>query len=195
MLNICYPRSIWFDIIDDLCAVWEEPEIMQSLSKHLVIFTPDAFPDCFAWSVYGLGCVLEMAVQRCKTAMSSDQSTKGRLMASYYLELVAAVERMIAFGYTGSSQVLLKELLEPLCATWSLQLASTPMLHSSIIDLSDGLKNVTLNPEKWPCNGEGIPAMASFCAQTRSYSEGFAMVSDLVLMGHFEMDAFNAFIA
>jgi len=150
--------------------------VLKQLVPHLIVFAPKAFPQLFAWTNFGLGVVLESVYKAFK---ETEQTTirDAQKLAPYFLEVGATVERLIAYGYTGSSRVLIKDIMEGLWATYSLKATGAPMLRPAIVSLQVNADNVTVTRDMWPLQQAGLAAMASMCAQTRTYSPAFAQVS------------------
>jgi hypothetical protein len=148
--------------------------VLKQLARHFIVFAPAAFPDVFAWTTYGLGVVLEKVYADFNSMMDS---VERKSLAPYYLELGAVIERLIAYGYTGSSRVLIKGIMEPLWVTFSLKATCVPMLRRSMVNVGLGVSAMVVNVDAWPLLPSGLAAMASMCAQTRTYSSSFADVS------------------
>jgi hypothetical protein len=97
---------------------------------------------------------------------------------SYYLEIIALMERVLAFCYTGGAKVLVKPLMHPMWTTLSLLAHTTPMLNPDIIRTQGGEVRVTI--ANWPMTSANVAASASDRAMSLTYSSHLAQVSHLI---------------
>jgi hypothetical protein len=123
--------------------------------------------------------MMELLVKKFKeySSLSATGKTSSRVSSlPYILELIAVMERVLAFCYTGSARVLVKDLMQPLWTTLSLKAYTTPILNPNIIHTSFG-NTFTLNKAEWPVTAAHTAAMASQKALSLTYSEYLAEVS------------------
>jgi hypothetical protein len=96
----------------------------------------------------------------------------------YILELIAVMERVLAFCYTGSARVLVKDLMQPMWTTLSLKAYTTPILNPDIVQVNFGA-SFRLAKSSWPVTAANTAAMASQRALSLTYSEYLADVSSV----------------
>jgi hypothetical protein len=103
-----YVSEIWKNIIIPICRGWHDQDVFENFTHHAVVLKPHTFPEALLWSGFGLTYMLEKVHQ----TFEDQEYSEGE---GYYLtELAAALERSLAFVYTGSARSLSRELLEPL---------------------------------------------------------------------------------
>jgi hypothetical protein len=159
-----------------LTTIWTDGNFLKQLIPHLVIFKPTAFPEVFSWTTYGIGCFIETLVKHFRSESVTDQDDA---VPQYYLELVALAERLLAFGYTGSARVLVKDIMQPFWTTLALAANTTPMINPRIVGTTSGSSMIKLWAHRWPLrNSDDLPARASSTALEHTYSAQLAHVSD-----------------
>jgi hypothetical protein len=135
----------------------------------------------FSWTTYGVGCLIKALVTRFHKEREQARKNKDA-GAQYSLELIAVAERLLAFGYTGSSRVLVKDLMEPLWTTLALAAHTTPLLNPNIVGTTNGSQYIRIQFNHWPLRRrDDMPARASATALELTYSPQLAHVSEISL--------------
>jgi hypothetical protein len=149
-----------------------------------VVLTPGVFPNVFLWTTQGLTLMLESAVEHFKQPVlstqgsrTSDQQSLSYQERFYYLQLIAVLERTLAYAYTGSPRVLHKSSMEPLWILSSLRDNSYPVFNPDIINTRVGNSRFALAFEKWPVNRDGYAVLPAERAATLTYGATYAEVS------------------
>jgi hypothetical protein len=97
-------------------------------------------------------------------------------VSPYIIEIVAALERALAFAYTGDARVITKDLMGPIGLRKSLVEQGLPAIISGIkLDTSLSMHFVR-NAPLWPHGEGGWPATASKRGQTLTYGNDHWMV-------------------
>jgi hypothetical protein len=144
----------------------------------MIVFQPKSFPQIFSWTTYGVGVLIKCLKDQFFQEKRMIAEAKGNpVMLHYILELVAAAERLLAFGYTGSARMLVRDLMEPLWMTLNLSANTTPMIRNSIVSTENG-KKITIQHAMWPLQRvDGLAARASGTSIALTYSNELAQVS------------------
>lgn len=98
----------------------------------------------------------------------------------YYIELAAALERVIAYGHSGFAKVLETGLLRPLWLLLGIMRTGYPSLNPKIVSCIIGeVKGIVIHRAAWPMTQEPSPgpAMTSLTMQRFRFGEHEATVS------------------
>ena len=164
-----------------LTEIWLDGTFLRPLVKHFVVFKRSSFPNIFSWTSFGAACMMELLVNKFRAFSSLSSTGKPSSHVNtlpYILELIAVMERVLAFCYTGSARVLVKDLMQPMWTTLSLKAFTTPILHPDIIQAFFGT-SFQLGKNQWPVTAANTAAMASQRALLLTYSEYLADVSSV----------------
>ncbi len=97
-------------------------------------------------------------------------------ISPYIIEVVAMLERALAFAYTGDSRVLTKTLMGPFGLSRSLIELGLPAITT--IDFNTHLsRHFAHNPALWPLTSSREPAVASKRALSLTYGDDHFYVS------------------
>ncbi|KAF9515149.1 hypothetical protein BS47DRAFT_1391881 [Hydnum rufescens UP504] len=174
-------RYIYTNIIVPLTKGWEVPAIASQLKQHLSIYTSDAYPALFDWVTYPVQAMLESAWQTVQLSQAPS------FPSPYMIEVIAVLERALAYAYTGSAKLLSRSLMQPLFTSRALVDHGFPMLSQSIVtmkkDRSTNKSFVSVSSSAWPWNQERkAPATCSDGAQSVYYSKRLYNVSTAFLI-------------
>jgi hypothetical protein len=120
--------------------------------------------------------MLEMAWEGVK----NNRGPEG-LPSPYLVEVIALLERALAYGYTGSAKVISRGLMEPLFTSRSLVLHGFPTINRSVVQASIDRKTqkpfLLIDYRAWPLRDRLSPAICSASAQKMYYSSTMFEVS------------------
>jgi hypothetical protein len=134
---------------------------MQELRSHIVILRPSVFPACIKWTIAPIARLLLQVFDRFQKLNMKLEIELAE--AFYLLELLAVLERVLAYAFTGSGKVFLRKLMDPLWITKSVLSGYLPALNPRIVDIYNGTQNTTysIHYAQWPTTITGQPLLAS----------------------------------
>lgn len=101
----------------------------------------------------------------------------GHNVSPYAIEVCCALERTLAYAYTGNAKVLSRALLEPLFISRSLLDYGLPTINSNLIKIfSTSHEKVVIVDKDWPISKSG-PITCSKGSHVMRYGERSWMVS------------------
>ncbi|KAH9910611.1 uncharacterized protein B0H18DRAFT_963080 [Fomitopsis serialis] len=152
---------LYQNIIIQLIARTLSPDIQLPLREHLVVFEPKVFPAVYHWTTFPISCLLVELFED-----FSQFLRERNIIPPTQIELVALLERCLAYAYTGSGKVLMMSLMDQLLISRGLLWDSLPVFHPHIFHFAlveSGA--VRIKAESWPCRGaEREPIMVSLRA-------------------------------
>jgi hypothetical protein len=128
----------------------------------------------FDWVAYPVSLLID-AIYRIEMKTIS----KNIKPCPFRLELLASLERMLAFCHMGNTAVLATRLMNPLGLSRAAVKDGFPMLlklFSQPTVASAMTHGLVIDPGNWPCDKDGYPAIASKGAQVHTYSINHFMV-------------------
>lgn len=157
---------------------WTKRKVFGVLKQHIHIYKPGVYQDLIKWTTYPITTLLKaLAIKLTQMMQESHLMT---YEAFYLIEVIAGLERVLAYAYTGSARVLMKGLMNPLWLTRGLVLHGFPSINKKIIQLSihpeNGQVSVTVNPRYWPVDEHGMVVRASTRTAELTYGKPFALV-------------------
>ncbi|TFK59557.1 hypothetical protein BDN72DRAFT_905733 [Pluteus cervinus] len=156
-------KSIFNIIIRSFCAGWSIPEIIGTLKEHFLVLRPKAFPELYKWMTYGICVVIERIWKRW-----AFQLPLGVRPDPDLVELVAVLERTLAYAHTGNTKVLASSLMRPMWLVISLFKQGLPVFAPAI-QFTERFIHVPLGA--WPHGDDGMPASASMRAQVFNFED------------------------
>jgi hypothetical protein len=171
--------SIYKRILLPICRVLENESNIDTLSQHLVVLKPDVFPKLFLWTTHGVCSVLESVIASFKHEVDGMKQTKlvKSQRAFYYLQLMATLERVLAYAYTGAPQVLHMSSMTPLWTLFALRDTSFPMFKKDIVEMRGENGKMRLHFRKWPVTKDGYASLPANRAAVVTYNATYAEVS------------------
>ncbi|KAH9828613.1 uncharacterized protein C8Q71DRAFT_912237 [Rhodofomes roseus] len=158
---------IYRDIILSHIQSTLHPIILQRLRHHIVVFKPDVFPAIYHWMTFPVRVVLE----KMYTSMVADLQ-QGRKQPALQIELLAMMERTLAYAHTGNAAVI-SGCMGPLWLKRSLLELGFPCLHPSMrLDVDNDFP-LSISVTAWPCRPSDMtPLLASSRAFQLTWGAG-----------------------
>jgi hypothetical protein len=126
----------------------------------------------YLWVSYGLRCAIE---KLWKAELPSIKNGKPR--SPYIIEVLAALERSLAFLYTGDARVITKHLMGPLGLKRSLLELGLPSI-TKVLNFEENIaKTFAHHPANWPLTDSNEPAVASERTQILTFGKEHFVVS------------------
>jgi hypothetical protein len=95
----------------------------------------------------------------------------------YFAEIMAMLERAMAYMFTGDARVIVKSLMGPFGLKRSLLELGMPAITTAITFDEQSTNAVSFKKANWPLTDRGEPAIASGRAQYLTYGEDHFKVS------------------
>ncbi|KAF8312610.1 uncharacterized protein EI90DRAFT_3022931 [Cantharellus anzutake] len=144
-------RWIFTEIITPLLHGWRRPEIINTLKENCVIVQPGIFPKIYQWTTFGFTHLLQRYWLHVNQLIQEKKS-----IDPYHLEVIASLERAVAFAHSGSGKVLSTSLMDPLWLSLGLGTTGFPSLNPEIMRFEphapNGMVPLTIFSEAWPRN-------------------------------------------
>lgn len=141
------------DSVQESCAflVLCIHSIFTQHTHHYLFVFPKVFPNIYLWVTFGVVTLLERLWKEHAVTVAM-----GRNVSPYAVELCCALERTLAYAYTGNAKVLSKSLLDPLFLSRSLLYHGLPTINTNIIKiLATNHHRVVINCKFWPSGVNG----------------------------------------
>ncbi|KAF8324678.1 uncharacterized protein EI90DRAFT_3129643 [Cantharellus anzutake] len=142
-------RWILGEIITRLLHGWRHPDVVNTVKENCVIVQPGIFPKIYQWTMHGFTHLLRQYWMHVESLIAKKEA-----IDPYHLEVIASLERAIAFGHSGSGKVLSTSLMDPLWLSLGLGTTGFPSLNLDIIRFephaANGLVPLTIFSEGWP---------------------------------------------
>jgi hypothetical protein len=151
---------------------------MSVLKEHLYVFAPGVYPKVLAWTSYGVTSAIRELFFKLRTMHTQHNELHSNYL--YNANLISVFERVLAFNYTGSARVLLRECLEPMWLTRGLKAYGFPCVNPNIVRFLPSTLDadcIEIARSNWPLNDRGEAAMASRRTIELEYGEVYAVVS------------------
>jgi hypothetical protein len=103
--------------------------------------------------------------------MEESNTATSRLPTPYFVEIMAILERAMAYMFTGDARVIVKSLMGPLGLKRSLLELGMPAITTAITFDDQSTNAVSFKKANWPLTDRKVPAIASGRAQCLSYGE------------------------
>ncbi|KAJ2983504.1 hypothetical protein NUW54_g10628 [Trametes sanguinea] len=170
--------AIYRHFVLEHARMCERPPIIDALRRTSILFKYACFPDVYAWATLPVTALIEAVWNhhhqaRPRRQQPSPQAVRGtvsRKPQPQYVELIACLERVLNYAYTGAAQALPRQLMYGIWAGRSLLQTGFPMLWIglSFTGESGAIPSVRVN--LWPLDQETKrPLTASKCAQEITY--------------------------
>lgn len=131
-------------------------------------------PQIYQWATYPISALLEKAFSRELEKLSGPPSgsSRGSRINLFRVELIAALERCLAYAFTGSSRVLMKSAMDQLWLSKGILATGFPSLNNKIVAL--GAENhPQVHVHLWPTTGsEDYPYPASCASRAVEFNFG-----------------------
>jgi hypothetical protein len=111
--------------------------------------------------------------------LSETKSEEALTEAHYQAEFGGALERGLAYIFTGATHSFVRKLMDRLFITRGLMSGGLPCINSRIVDVSDADGDVgfLIRRESWPLLGDGEPMRSSMRACELTYGNELNSVS------------------
>src|SRR5262245_29096789 len=130
------------------------------------------YPNMYLYNAYGLACLQHRIWTMEKSAMEKEQ-----LPDPYHVEVMAMLERAMAYMFTGDARVIVKSLMGPYGLKHSLVELGLPAITLDIAFDEQLATPIALKRANWPLVGRQEPAVASRRSQLLNYGEDHCKVS------------------
>ncbi|KAH7920877.1 hypothetical protein BV22DRAFT_1179673 [Leucogyrophana mollusca] len=162
------PKRKGRTVVVPLARTWSHPTVFEALKPHLLVLTPDVFPNVYLWTTYSICALLEGLWEQAELLMN-----QGKAPPPHMVELCAALERALTFAHTGNAKVLATGLMRPMWLVPSIIEDGLPSLAPNIsVSVLPGLPCISLRLKDWPVlTSHHVPAVASKCSQVRNYGQ------------------------
>jgi hypothetical protein len=149
------------------------------MSDAIISCNFQAYPAIFDWVTYPVQSMLEAAWSASKNPRKPDG-----LPSPYLVEIIALLERTLAYAYTGSAKVLSRALMDPLYTSRSLIQQGFPTINKAIVSMETSRTTqenvVVISQQGWPlASDRKSPAMCSTACQKMYYSSTMSHVSTI----------------
>lgn len=109
------------------------------------------FPNLYLWVTYGVTILLERLWKEHAIKVAVGQN-----VSPYAVELCCALERALAYAYTGNAKVLSRGLLDPLFISRSLLEFGLPTINTNLVKiLGNSHDRVVIKTREWPTSTSG----------------------------------------
>jgi hypothetical protein len=169
--------TLWDEIIQPICQAWRKPQVMSAIKDHLYVFAPRVYPMVLAWTSYGITSAIRELLANLRTKHAQSDTLHPNYL--YNANLISVFERVLAYNYTGSARVLLRECLEPMWLTRGIKAYGFPSVNPNIVRFSPSATNadcIEILRLNWPLNDRGEAAMASVRTIELTFGEAYATV-------------------
>jgi hypothetical protein len=103
--------------------------------------------------------------------MEESNTVTSQLLNPYFVEIMAILERAMAYMFTRDARVIVKSLMGPLGLKRSLLELGMPAIMTAITFDDQSMNAVSFKKANWPLTDRKAPAIASGRAQCLSYGE------------------------
>ncbi|KAL7277021.1 hypothetical protein ACG7TL_008865 [Trametes sanguinea] len=169
--------AIYRHFVLEHARMCERPPIIDALRRTSILFKYACFPEVYAWATLPVTALIEAVwnhhIKPTLDANNQPQAVRGtvsRKPQPQYVELIACLERVLNYAYTGAAQALPRQLMYGIWAGRSLLQTGFPMLWIGLSFTGESGAIPAVRVNLWPLDQETKrPLTASKCAQEITY--------------------------
>ncbi|KAI8995714.1 hypothetical protein BD414DRAFT_534865 [Trametes punicea] len=156
----CNGDSVYRKVVIALAQICERPAVVDAIRRTSVLFKYECFPDIYSWATLPVTALIEAVwnhhIKPIIRANDLPEPLRGPLRKpkAHYVELLASLERLLNYGYTGAARVLPTQLMRDIWAGRSILQTGFPMLWVGLFFAGDNGCVPMVKLKLWPLDQE-----------------------------------------
>ncbi|KAF8221753.1 hypothetical protein L208DRAFT_1529442 [Tricholoma matsutake] len=119
--------------------------ILQQIKENVVLFTAEAYPALYSWTMYPLTCIIEGLWKHCCQIMDRKK------VDGLHVEMCSITERALNYMHTGNVAVIVTMIMNPLWIGQGIIQDGIPCYNPEMVTI-DGSCMIRVDRDMWPYN-------------------------------------------